>query len=236
MMVSLGNFLFRYRNGLFPVAFLLLLWPGPRIFSDDRLAAGAGLGVALAGQVLRAVTIGLAYIIRGGRNRKVYAESLVQEGMFAHSRNPLYLGNLLIILGVGLAANSRLFVLIGFPLFWCAYLAIISAEENFLRQKFGKEFEDYCARVNRLVPNFSGLGRTLHGMEFKWRRLIVKEYGSACAWMAGMTLLVAKNCWVHQGYAKAQLTILVLSAVLGTIATAYAVARYLKKSQIVRGD
>ena len=45
------------------------------------------------------LTIGYEYIVRGGRQGKVYAEDLVQGGVFAHSRNPLYLGNLLIIVG-----------------------------------------------------------------------------------------------------------------------------------------
>lgn len=236
MMIRLGNFLFHYRNGLFPFAFLLLLWEGPTIFANDLLAAGIGVAVALAGQFVRAFTIGLAYIIRGGRNRQVYAETLVQEGMFAHCRNPLYLGNLLIILGVGLAANSRLFVLIGVPFFLLAYWAIIAAEENFLRQKFGQPFDDYCRKVNRLIPNLSGLRQTLQGMEFKWRRLVVKEYGSAFAWMAGATLLVIKNEWRHAGYQSERMIIWTLFELLLVLIVAFAIARYLKKRQIIRGD
>ena len=79
MMVRIGNFLFHYRNGLFPLAFVLLLVPGRRIFASDLMAAGVGVAVALVGQILRAVTIGLAYIKRGGKDRQVYAETLVVE-------------------------------------------------------------------------------------------------------------------------------------------------------------
>jgi protein-S-isoprenylcysteine O-methyltransferase Ste14 len=182
-MVRIGNFLFHYRNGLFPLVYALLFLKSRPVVGDYRLAAVLGFFVALAGQFLRAVTIGLEYIIRGGRGRQVYAEKLVQGGIFAHCRNPLYVGNFVILLGIGIASNSSLFLGIGMPFFAFAYCAIIAAEENYLRNKFGKEFDDYCARVNRLVPNFSGLGQTLTGMKFNWRRLITAEYGSAYVWL-----------------------------------------------------
>ena len=234
-MVQLGIFLFRYRNILFPIALVSLLFEGRRIFADDLLAALLGGSVALAGLSLRALTIGLVYIIRGGRNRQVYAETLVQEGMFAHCRNPLYLGNIVFILGAGIAANSFYFVVIGVPFFLFLYLAIIQAEENFLRQKFGKDHIEYCARVNRLIPNLSGLCQTLKGMEFKWRRLIVKEYGSI-GLAGGIIVLVMKNLLIHDGYPANRKKIWILTGLLLCLTVIYAVARYLKKSQRLRGD
>ena len=51
------------------------------------------------------------------------------------AETPLYLGNLLILIGVGIAANSLPFVLFGIPFFLFAYLAIIHAEENYLGKK-----------------------------------------------------------------------------------------------------
>jgi len=235
MMVQFGNFSFRYRNILFPIALVSLLFEGRRIFTNDLLAALIGESVALAGLSLRALTIGLAYIIRGGRNRQVYAEMLVQEGMFAHCRNPLYLGNIVFILGAGIAANSFYFVVIGVPFFSFLYLAIIHAEENFLRQKFGQDYIEYCDRVNRLIPNLSGLSQTLKGMEFKWRRLIVKEYGSI-ALAGGTIVLVLKNLLIHDGYEANLKVIWTLTALLVCFTVIYAVARYLKKSQRLRGD
>lgn len=106
-MVKIGNFLFHYRNGLFPVVYLLLFFKSRPVMGNYRLAAATGFAVALLGQLLRALTIGLEYIIRGGRNRQVYAEQLVQGGIFAHCRNPLYVGNFLILIGVGIASNVR---------------------------------------------------------------------------------------------------------------------------------
>src|ERR1700741_1760533 len=99
MMVRIGNFLFHYRNGLFPLVYALLILKSQALLPDYRVAAAIGLLIALAGQILRAVTIGLEYIVRGGRNRRVYAKNLVQGGVFGHCRNPLYLGNFLILSG-----------------------------------------------------------------------------------------------------------------------------------------
>ena len=232
-MVAIGNFLFHYRNVLFPLVYALLLVKSRPILPDFRLAAGAGLLVAVSGQLLRAVTIGLEYIKRGGRNRQVYADKLVQGGIFAHCRNPLYLGNFIILLGVGLAANSLLFLGLAVPFFGFAYWAIIAAEENYLRGKFGREFDDYCARVNRLTPNLSGLRQTLTGMRFNWRRLITAEYGSFFIWVAAVALVTLKNAWMAGSYPAGHPVVWGSWSLLGCATVAYAIARVLKKGRLL---
>ena len=235
-MVRIGNFFFHYRNGLFPLLYILIFLNGPSAFSDHRLALLLGVLVALAGQTLRAVTVGLDYIVRGGRNRQVYADRLVHGGLFAHCRNPLYVGNYLILVGVGIASNSLLFLAIGLPFFLFAYWAIIAAEEAFLRGKFGADFTEYCSRVNRLLPNFSGLNKTLEGMRFNWRRLISAEYGSAYIWMAAIILASLKNLWFGGGYDIHKPMIQSLWFSLLLVSVAYAVARYFKKRGLLETD
>src|SRR6266498_2859568 len=230
MMIRIGNFFFHYRNALFPVAYLLLFLNGPEIIDDYRLAVAGGLIVALAGQGLRAVTIGLEYIIRGGRNRQVYAEKLVQGGIFAHCRNPLYVGNFLMLMGVGLASNSILFLSVAIPFFTFSYWAIIAAEENYLRNKFGQEFDEYCARVNRLIPNFTGLGQTLTWTRFNWPRLVTAEYGSTFIWLAATILVTLKNVWLNGEYDHGRPLVWSLWALFIAVTLAYGVARFLKKS------
>ena len=51
-----------------------------------------GVFVSFLGLGVRAATIGFEYVVRGGRNRQVYADHLVQGGIYAHTRNPMYLG------------------------------------------------------------------------------------------------------------------------------------------------
>ncbi len=232
-MIAIGNFLFRYRNGLFPLVYLLLLPGSSPVFHSFRVSAALGLAIALSGQILRAVTIGLDYIVRGGKNRRVYAEELVQGGVFAHCRNPLYVGNFLILLGVGVASNSTLFLTVAIPFFVFAYAAIIAAEEDFLQKKFGEQFTRYCQRVNRIIPNFSGIGRTLTGMRFNSRRLITAEYGSTFIWVAAITLVTLKNLWLSGEYRSDPFLACAAWTALGLAAIAYAIARFLKKSGIL---
>jgi protein-S-isoprenylcysteine O-methyltransferase Ste14 len=229
-MVRIGNFFFRIRNGLFPVVYLLLFAKVTLIFRDYRVAAFAGIAVALLGQVLRAATIGLDYIIRGGRNRQVYADRLVTGGLFSHCRNPLYVGNYVVLVGLGIASSSAVFLFFGLPLFAFAYWTITLAEENFLRGKFGAEFDEYCRKVPRYIPRLSGLGRTLQGMRFNWRRLITAEYGSAYAWVAGICLVILQNARLAGDYSARSPWVLVPVATLVAATLAYATARYLKKS------
>lgn len=194
-MVAIGNFAFRFRNYLFPLALPLVLLPGPRIFDEYWWAALLGLLVALAGQSVRGMTIALKYIIRGGRDRRVYAEDLVTDGLYAHCRNPMYVGNILMISGVAITSNSWWCVAIVIPLFTFLYLAIIAAEQAYLERGFGDAFRAYCRDVPALLPRFRGLAATIGRMEFHWRRLLVKEYGTVFGWVSRWILVVAWNLW-----------------------------------------
>lgn len=238
MMIPIGTFFFRYRNVLFPLVFVLLFFEGTWPICENELIENLeiviGIIVALSGQALRALTIGLDYIKRGGKNKQVYAKTLVQNGMFAHCRNPLYLGNLLIFTGIGVVANSLLFVLFGIPFFLFAYMAIICSEENYLENKFGQEFKDYCKRVNRIIPDFSGLPTTIQSMEFSWRRLIIKEYTTTFLWITGVLLLIIKNIYLGRGYETSKYTLLILSVFLLMVFLGFCTAWHLKKSKILR--
>jgi len=231
MMVALGNFLFRYRNALFPIAYLELLLPGRRVFTEQAVSATLGLLVAVLGQTLRALTIGMVYIRRGGRKRRVSADDLVEDGMFAHCRNPLYVGNFLILAGLGLIANSVLFLSVGLGFFFLAYWAIIAAEEQFLEGKFRQEYRAYCSRVPRIIPIFAGFSATWRKHKFNWRRLIVKEYGSTFIWVGGSIILIGKE-QLLSGSGSRHPPLFPGVLLLCAIAV-FAVARFVKKSRLL---
>src|SRR5690349_20743900 len=105
-MIKIGNFFFRYRNVLFIFLYLLLFIPSPLLFSEHYFGSAfyvwpiiLGLVITISGQAIRGATIGLSYIIRGGNKGKVHAEDLVTSGIFNHCRNPLYVGNILMLSG-----------------------------------------------------------------------------------------------------------------------------------------
>ncbi|MBC7945761.1 MAG: isoprenylcysteine carboxylmethyltransferase family protein [Burkholderiales bacterium] len=235
-LVDVGNALFRWRNTLFPFACALVFLPGPRVFADPIDALAPGAAIAFLGQLVRSMTIGLRYIIRGGRNRRVYAEDLVTEGLYAHTRNPMYIGNLLILAGVALASNSWVCLAIAVPLFVFVYVAIVAAEENFLRAKFGTSFDAYRRNVPRWSVRWRDFGKTLGSMEFNWRRVLVKEYGTPVGWITGLCalgLIRLQSPDVAAAYPRATT---LLYSILIVAVLAWLTARWLKKARIVVAD
>jgi protein-S-isoprenylcysteine O-methyltransferase Ste14 len=234
-LIRFGNFLFTGRNHIFPLAFLAIAVASPprAPFGSERadLALdGIGLGVAVAGQTLRAMVIGLAYIRRGGKGKKIHADRLVQDGFFAHSRNPLYLGNMMVFLGLFLVLNSTWGYLVGVPFFYLAYLSITLAEEDYLRRQFGNEYIAYYRRVNRFVPSLQGLGATLRSMSFDWGRLIRKEYGSTFLWITTAIALLLWESAARHGWSSTGPRAQILAAIWGTALAGYLLARYMKKT------
>ncbi|HEY8241051.1 MAG TPA: isoprenylcysteine carboxylmethyltransferase family protein [Kiritimatiellia bacterium] len=201
--VASGNFLFRFRNGLFPAIFAvaLLLTRPAHFLGDARLDEGvvaAGIILALAGQGFRLMVIGFAYIKRGGKGRKVYADDLVSAGLYAHTRNPMYVGNFLIACGVGLVHGSPAMYALVIPFFAYVYLAITAAEETYLLGKFGPAYEAYMNDVNRFCPDFRGLRRSLAGYRFRWKEVLSKDHGTLFATLSGLVAIVMwKKVWIY---------------------------------------
>lgn len=79
---------------------------------------------------------------------------LTMTGPYAHTRNPLYVGSMLIAFGFAAASKSVVIVLLLAVLFAIIYIPVIRSEEEFLRSKFA-DFDVYAARVPRLLPRLS---------------------------------------------------------------------------------
>lgn len=184
--------------------------------------------------MLRFATIGLAYINRGGKDKKVYASQLVTGGIFSHCRNPLYIGNILKLAGIGILSNSLLYVALFIPAFLFIYQAIVLAEENYLSSKFGQEFDAYCRSTNRWIPRFSGLVETFNSMDYRWQRPLVKENASVYVWLVGIVLILLLKYPELTGD-NALLRNQLLMIVLPLLTVIYLGIRYLKKSGKLQG-
>ncbi|MGQ0677807.1 MAG: methyltransferase family protein [Rhodospirillales bacterium] len=233
--VRYGNFLFRRRNAVFPAvigALFVLLPPRPFLgdWAADRWLDLLGLLVCLSGQAFRAAVVGLAYIKRGGVDKRIFAAKLVREGMFAASRNPLYVGNLAVLAGVFLIHNNPYAYLIGGAFFLLSYRAIVAAEERYLRGQFGAGYEDYCRRVNRWWPSPGLIGPAVAGMSFNWRRLVIKEYGSFVSWVAMVLLVLAWQALAAEGWPAAASRLTGLALGLAAALALAGLVRWLKKS------
>ena len=79
---------------------------------------------------------------------------LVISGAFAFVRNPLYLGNIVLYLGIGIMSMSLFpyLQIIALIFFYVQYRLIISQEEKYLFESFGDDYADYYNSVPRLIP------------------------------------------------------------------------------------
>src|ERR1700726_1652307 len=108
---------------------------------------GLGAIVIVPGLLVRALA--------SGHVRK--NEALATSGPYAYTRNPLYLGSLLIGVGFAVAAQSWWVGVVLVVMFFAIYLPVIRDEEAFLRQRF-PEFEEYARQVPRMFPRLGHPG------------------------------------------------------------------------------
>jgi protein-S-isoprenylcysteine O-methyltransferase Ste14 len=81
---------------------------------------------------------------------------LISEGPYSLCRNPLYLGTFLMVFSMAVFLES-LTLMVGLTLAAWIYLSTtVPVEEERLRARFGSKFDEYCARVPRLIPRFGG--------------------------------------------------------------------------------
>jgi len=114
-----------------------------------QLGTWLGWGMVWAGLLLFAWTLFTFWRHRTTVNPYKPASCLVVEGPFRYSRNPIYVGDWLIYLGVTILLQT-LWPLVFAPLVWLIIrFGVIRHEEKHLKAKFGQEFVDFKARVRR---------------------------------------------------------------------------------------
>lgn len=148
--MDLRKLFFNYRSYTpIPLLFAILIWAEP---SPASLAGGWAL--ALSGEGVRIWAVRHA----GGATRTTgkpgAGAELITHGPFAYVRNPLYLGNFLLSLGLCLMAWAWMpwMLLLFVALFGVQYSLIVSLEEERLRQHFGQIYEKYLQAVPRFIP------------------------------------------------------------------------------------
>jgi len=211
---NLGNIFFRWRSYIPLILIPLLLLEADHF----HLASGNDLAntiyellcllISLSGEFVRIITIGFVPPGTSGRNTKSQrATALNTTGIYSITRNPLYLGNYLIIFGITLLSQSWELVVINSLLFIMFYTPIILVEEEFLLDKFGDEYRDYVFRVPCFFPGFSLWVPAESG--WSWRMVLRREYGSTSAVILSFVLIKHLRLFVIAGEARADLPWLV---------------------------
>lgn len=157
------------------------------------LSIAIGGAVALAGVAIRAAASG--HITKNA--------ALTTTGPYAYTRNPLYLGSIVIAAGFAVASRSWWIVLAMAILFVAIYIPVIRSEEEFLRAQF-PDFDDYVRRVPRLIPRpASRVPRPLSLAprpegNFSWQRYLRhREYNAVLGTLLMLAALVAKLVWIR---------------------------------------
>jgi len=186
--MSFGNFFFKYRSYTpLPFLFLMIVYSNPNIYSML-----IGFVFVLLGEFIRIWANSWA----GSETRTtggVGGTFLIISGPYAYVRNPLYLGNVIIYFGLGIMSNAVFpyLQIIALIYFFFQYYEIVKVEENFLMQKFGDDYKEYCQKVNRFIPKLKKFKNSnVEQPEFSWKKGLQSEYRSIQASISVIVILV----------------------------------------------
>jgi protein-S-isoprenylcysteine O-methyltransferase Ste14 len=141
----------------------------------DKLWEIVCLLVSFLGLGIRGFTIGFTPKGTSGRNTKRQKAAILNTtGMYAVVRNPLYLGNFFMWLGIAMFAGLWWLILIYGMTFSLYYERIIFAEEAFLKEKFGDRFLDWARRTPAFIPKFNKWEQP--SLPFSFRNVLRREY------------------------------------------------------------
>ena len=187
-----GNKWFRYRSYI-PLIFLVVgiavftynEWQHLSFFDRNpqfKLPYGIScLVVSLLGLGIRIYTVGHTPANTSGRNTKAgqVADELNTTGIYSIVRNPLYLGNFLMWLGIAMLVANLWFVIAFCFLYWIYYERIIFAEEQFLRRKFGDTYLEWAKVTPIFFPKFPSFKKPAYS--FSWKKVLKKEKNGLAA-------------------------------------------------------
>lgn len=169
-----------------PLGFVLaalFLW----LAQPTMLALTLGGLIALLGVALRAAASG--HIAKN--------EQVTSSGPYAATRNPLYLGSMVLAAGLAIAARSWWIVLALAIVFAAVYVPVIRSEEAYLRAQF-PEYDDYARRVPRLLPSWNSARSAFGscGSFSRERYLRHREYNALIGTAALIAALAVKMAWM----------------------------------------
>ncbi len=180
-----GNWFFRYRSYLpvilYPLATFVLIAEFKQDIKLPELSWSIiCLSVSLLGLLVRILVIGFTPKGTSGRNtEKQVAETVNTKGIYSVVRHPLYLGNFLMWLGIILYVNNIWFAIATVLLFWLYYERIMFAEEQFLKRKFGEEYQKWSMTAPAFFPKLHGWQKA--DLEFSLKNVLKREYNGLFA-------------------------------------------------------
>lgn len=224
-----GHFFFKYR-GWQPLPMLAILFWELRHFHhiDDSIPYEIFcILISFSGLLVRALTVSFVHEDTSGRNSKEQkAGELNTTGAYSVVRNPLYLANYLILLGVSLLTQNHEVVLLNTVMFALVYVPIIFTEEAFLLGKFGEEYRDYARRVNCFIPSFKGFVKP--DRKFSLKMLLKREHDTLLTTTLSLLLIeLLREYWASESLTLDGMWV----ALLIMVSLTWTVLKYLKRTR-----
>lgn len=168
------------------------------------IAARPGRVSVIAGSVVAMIGLGIRAWASGCLKKN---EELATFGPYAYTRNPLYLGTLMLGLGISICTGSWWFACIFVAFYLAIYLPVMIAEAETLRNLFPDQYPAYRDRVPLLLPRFTsfdpGVKRStrsankLVGTRFDLSLYIRhREYRALLGFVAVLAILILK-AWLR---------------------------------------
>lgn len=141
-----------------------------------------------------ALVLAPGLILRGLASGHVQKDKeLTTSGPYAYTRNPLYLGSLLLAAGFAIAARSWWILAIMLLMFAAIYVPVIAGEERYLGRAF-PDYEDYARHVPRMLPRMTPYRsqQSAYSSARYWKH---REYQASIGCLAVLAILVIKLVW-----------------------------------------
>ncbi len=226
-----GDFCFRHRT-LQYIPYLVVIIAGINLINRYDVSFSYELGcflVVMTGIFARIYTIGYASDNTSGRNRKEQiADSLNTAGMYSIVRNPLYLGNFLILLGIIMLSGCYQIIIANSLLMIIFYCLIILKEEDFLVSKFGSVYTNWADKTNCIIPSLKNYIKPAN--VFSLKKVIYNEHDT---WMS--TLICFIGLIILKGFMQTGKIFLSNFWIYISITAViiWAVCKFLKKSNLL---
>ena len=192
-----GDFLFKYRS-YFPLILLvfglamMVLGKGSQTWLENP-----AIFVSLLGLAIRVNAVAYSGKHTSGRNtdQGQVAEMLNTRGLYSIIRNPLYVGNYFMWLGIAMLTCSLWFIGVFTLIFWIYYERIVFAEEAFLREKFGDAYLQWAAKTPIFIPFKLKWQRS--DSPFLWKKVLKQEKNGFLALFLVFFLFDLLSEWIE---------------------------------------
>ena len=189
MLTRVGGWLFRHRTIIpLPIALAIIIIPPA---SSSVTLVFLGLAAVVLGEILRLCAV--RHIGTVSRTRTDRLGPLIASGPFGWVRNPLYIGNIALWVGLALVARLPWLALPIGLLLALEYHAIVRWEEGLLAGRLGQPYRDYLRAVPRWLPRPPRTADRPLPPAFSWRETLFSERGTLIAIAVGFLILWVKS-------------------------------------------